>query len=102
MHPQIAQHSSAITAICRRYRVRRLDVFGSAARETDFMPASSDADFLVEFAPDATPDFRVFFGVKSELEQLLGRPVDLIEADAVRNPYLQRSINRDRSPVYVA
>jgi predicted nucleotidyltransferase len=55
MHPAIAQHRSGISAICQRYRISRLEVFGSATRADDFNPASSDADFLVAFAPDALP-----------------------------------------------
>lgn len=55
MHPAIAQHRSGISAICQSYRISRLEVFGSAARADDFNPASSDADFLVEFASDAHP-----------------------------------------------
>ena len=47
MHPFIHQHQSAIAELCRRYRVQRLEVFGSAARGTDFAEESSDADFLV-------------------------------------------------------
>lgn len=48
MHPFIHQHQSAIAELCRRYHVQRLEVFGSAARGTDFVPESSDTDFLVE------------------------------------------------------
>jgi len=48
MHPAIAQHRASIAAICLRYRISRLEVFGSAARADDFDPANSDADFLVE------------------------------------------------------
>jgi predicted nucleotidyltransferase len=55
MDPAIAQHRSGISAICQRYRIHRLEVFGSAARADDFDPESSDADFLVEFAPDVQP-----------------------------------------------
>lgn len=102
MHPAIAQHRSGISAICQRYRIRRLEVFGSAARADDFNPESSDADFLVEFAPDAQPDLHTFFGAKAELEQLLGRGVDLVEPGAVRNPYLLASINRHREAIYAA
>jgi predicted nucleotidyltransferase len=54
MHPQIQQHQTALAELCRRYHVRRLEVFGSAARGYDFDPFSSDADFLVEF--EAIPD----------------------------------------------
>lgn len=102
MHPAIAQHRAAIAAICQRYGIRRLEVFGSAARGDDFVPASSDADFLVEFAADAVPDLHSFYGAKAELEQLLGRGVDLVEPGAVRNPYVLASINRHREPVYAA
>lgn len=65
-------------------------------------PASSDADFLVEFAPEAPPSLKSFFEVKADLEQLLGRGVDLIEPGAVRNPYVLASINRNREAVYAA
>lgn len=102
MHPTIAQHRAGISSICLRYRIRRLDVFGSAARADDFDPGSSDADFLVEFAPDAPPDLVSFFGAKADLEQLLGRSVDLLERGAVRNTYVLASINRNCEAVYAA
>lgn len=51
MHPLIAAQRAEISRICRHHRIRRLEVFGSAARATDFNPATSDADFLVEFEP---------------------------------------------------
>jgi len=102
MHPAIAQHRASIADICQRYGIRRLEVFGSAARGDDFVVESSDADFLVEFEPNAPPDLRRFYGAKVELEQLLGRGVDLVEPGAVRNPYVLASINRHREPVYAA
>ena len=102
MHPAIAQHRSGISAICQRYRIQRLEVFGSAARAVDFDPTSSDADFLVEFAPDVQPGLQTLFGAKAELESLLGRSVDLVEPGAVRNPYVLASINRNREAVYAA
>ena len=102
MHPAIAQHRSGISAICQRHRIRRLEVFGSAARGDDFNPASSDAEFLVEFAPDVQPGLETFFGAKADLEKLLGRGVDLVEPAAVRNPYVLASINRNREAVYAA
>ena len=100
MHPAIAQHSQGISEICRRHRVRRLDIFGSAARASDFDPATSDADFLVEFATDAQPGLCEFIGLKQALEHLLGRAVDLVESGAVRNPYVLQSIDHSREPVY--
>ncbi len=102
MHPAIAQHRSGISAICQRYRIRRLEVFGSAARADDFDAANSDADFLVEFAADAVPSLNSFFGAKADLEQLLGRNVDLVERGALRNPYVLASINSNREAIYAA
>ena len=102
MHPAIAQHRSGISAICQRSRINRLDVFGSAARGDDFKPASSDADFLVEFAPDVRTGLTEYFGAKAALEQLLGRGVDLVEAGAVRNPFVLASISRNLEPLYAA
>lgn len=102
MHPAIAQHRSGITAICQRYRIARLEVFGSAARGTDFDPDRSDADFLVEFAPGVQPGLDSIFGAKADLEALLGRGVDLVEPAAVRNPYVLASINNSRETVYAS
>jgi predicted nucleotidyltransferase len=100
MHSAIAQHRVGIAAICERYRICRLDVFGSAARIDDFDATRSDADFLVEFAPDACVGLDTFFGAKTDLEKLLGRSVDLVEAGAIRNPFVLANINRSRVRVY--
>jgi predicted nucleotidyltransferase len=103
MHALIEQHRDAIADICRRFGVRRLEVFGSAARATDFDPDHSDADFLVEFeAGSSLPPLRQFFGLAQDLKQLLGRPVDLVEPGAVGNPFMQAEINRAREVVYAA
>jgi uncharacterized protein len=92
-----------LRALCKRFHVRRLDLFGSAARG-DFDPEHSDVDFLVEFDrthPKAM-SFDTYFDLKEALEALLGRAVDLVEAGAVRNPYLKASIERSRQPVFGA
>ena len=103
MHPFIYQHQSAIAELCRRYSVQRLEVFGSAARGTDFVPESSDADFLVEFSPSAdSPTLKSFFGLQADLSQILGRAVDLAESSSLRNPYVKASINQSREVVYAA
>lgn len=87
-----------MTRICERYKVRRLEVFGSAARAIDFH-ADSDADFLIEFAPEAAADLHSFFGFKEEVEKLLGLSVDLVETGSVRNPYVLADIHRDRQRI---
>jgi hypothetical protein len=103
MHALIARHRADIAVLCRRYGVRRLEVFGSAARGTDFDPARSDADFLVEFEPgNDLPFLQRYFGLQDALAHLLGRTVDLVELGAVRNPYIRASIDRARELVYGA
>ena len=102
MHPAIAQHLFGIAAICQCNGIRRLQVFGSAARASDFDPARSDADFLVEFSPGVEPGLHSIFGAKADLEALLGRSVDLVEPGAVRNPYVLASINRQRAIIFSA
>ena len=102
MHPAIHQYKDGISIICKRYRVTKLDVFGSAARENDFNPANSDADFLIEFSPEVQVGLSEFMGIKTELERLLGRKVDLLEPEAIVNPYVLASIKRNRETVYAA
>lgn len=102
MHPLIQQHRAAISSICRRYGIRRLEVFGSSARGVDFDPSASDADFLVEFASDADIGIAEFFAAKSELERALGRAVDLVQRKAIRNPYLLADIDRHKELIYAA
>jgi predicted nucleotidyltransferase len=101
MIDEIALHREELRTLCRRFHVRRLDLFGSAARG-DFAPERSDIDFLVEFDrghPEAL-SLKTYFGLKEALEALFGRPVDLVEPGALRNPYLKASIERSREPLF--
>jgi uncharacterized protein len=103
MHFLIQEKRADIAALCQRYRVRNLEVFGSAARGEDFDTAGSDADFVVEFEPQSDlPPLEEFFGFQADLSRLLERSVDLVEARAVRNPYVLANINRTREVVYAA
>ena len=102
MHTAIAQHLSAISSICQRFHIQRLEVFGSAARASDFNPECSDADFLIEFAPGAQSDLNDFFAAKQALEAQLGRGVDLVETGSIRNPFVLASINAHKETVYAA
>jgi predicted nucleotidyltransferase len=101
MHRFIQNHQPAIAELCRRYHVRRLEVFGSAARAIDFAPGTSNADFLVEFLPSPDgPSLKNFFDFQSDLAQILGCEVDLAEASVLRNPYVQAGIDQSREVVY--
>jgi len=66
----------ALEAICRRYRIRRLSLFGSTLKGTN--RPDSDVDLLVEFEPGATPGLLTMAQIKIDLSGLLGgRRVDL-------------------------
>jgi predicted nucleotidyltransferase len=98
----IAQNKSAIVELCERFHVSRLSVFGSAARD-DFDAARSDIDLLVEFDPSADPVYaRNYREFRRELEQALGKRVDLLSDQVIRNPYLRRSIEANRVQLYAA
>ena len=93
--------SAAIRPVCERHEVARLQVFGSHA--TGQARSDSDVDFLVEFLPNTNAGLFEMGGLKEDLEQQLGRPVDLISRAAIersRNPYRRRSILAGPVTVY--
>ena len=103
MHTVIADKKEELAELCRNHGVIRLEVFGSAARGTDFDPDSSDADFLVEFDHRSAPvTLDHYFDFRDALHSALGRPVDLVETGAVRNPYLRVAIDRSRELIYAS
>ena len=103
MHEVIERQRGTIAELCRRYHVRRLDVFGSSARGVDFDPKRSDVDFAVEFlATQDGPTLKTFFLLRNELAALLDRPVDLVMLGSVTNPYIKTEVERTREPVYAA
>lgn len=96
----IEQHKAALTNLCRRFKVRRLDLFGSAAKGT-FNPQASDLDFLVSLDDSSPAEYTDnYFGLANELERLFGRRVDLVTERSVRNPYFRQVIEATRQPVY--
>ncbi len=102
MHPLIETHRSALEELCRRYHVRRLELFGSVATGA-FKPESSDIDFLVEFDPNsAGRAFDDYFGLHEDLERLFGRKVDLVCTGAMRNPFFIKDVNQSRRLLYAA
>ena len=102
MKPMVARSlqldRDRIADFCRRHRIRRLALFGSALRD-DFGP-DSDVDVLVEFEPGAAPGL-AFFSIQRELSDLLGRPVDLLTPGSIRPAYRNEILNTAED-VYVA
>jgi len=92
--------ADAIAGFCRKWRVRELSLFGSAVR-ADFQP-DSDVDVLVRFDPEAPWSLWDLVTMRDELAGIFGREVDLIEEDALRNPFMRSSVLREKRVIYAA
>ena len=98
----VQEHTDELRRLCVAYRVRRLDLFGSASTDR-YVPDGSDLDFLVEFQPTALDAYAdAYFGLLEALGRLFERPVDLVVASAIRNPYFLQSVEQTRTPIYEA
>ena len=103
MNPLVEDRLAELSEICARRRVKRLELFGSAARSDRFDPDSSDLDFLVEYQPLELAEYAdAYFGLLFDLERLFARPVDLLMPTAIRNRYFREAIDKDRLTLYAA
>ena len=84
---------------CRRYGVRELSLFGSAARGE--VRPDSDIDLLVEFLPEAEIDLLEYSGLMLELSSLLGRKVDLVSKKGLK-PFIRAAVIEEARPNYAA
>jgi uncharacterized protein len=92
--------SGQLADFCRRWRVRELSLFGSAFGE--HFRADSDVDVLVSFGPNAGWSLLDLVTMQEELEALVGRHVDLVEQEALRNPYRRATILNSKRVLYAA
>ncbi|HEY9073229.1 MAG TPA: nucleotidyltransferase family protein [Desulfobaccales bacterium] len=79
-----------IEGFCRKWKIKEFALFGSVLRE-DFRP-DSDIDVLVSFQPGGGIDFDNRMEMQDELAEIFGREVDLVEKEAVRNPFRRHNI----------
>jgi len=102
LNDEFTAKREGLEALCRKYGVAELYLFGSATA-SGFRPDKSDLDFLVTFRtePEASLADR-YLGLAEELETLFDRPVDLITERAIRNPYFRHSVETSRVSVYAA
>ena len=92
-------HKDRINALCQKHKVSKLFVFGSVL--TNDFKESSDVDFLVDFGNIELYDYADnYFQLKSSLENLLQKPIDLLEDIALKNPYLRKSIDASKELIY--
>ena len=102
MNREITRHKAEVEDLCGRFRVRRLELFGSAA-VGNYLPGQSDLDFLVEFEPLSPGAYAdKYFGLRESLEQLFGTRVDLVVGSAIKNPYFRKSVDETKALLYTA
>ena len=89
-----------LKTFCRRWHVVEFSLFGSALRD-DFSP-DSDVDVLVSFSSTAQTSLFDLVQMQIELEDIFCRPVDMVEKEALRNPYRKREILNNALVVYAA
>lgn len=98
----VTEHLAEVRALCEKYGVKNLGIFGSAVKGT-FDPGTSDLDFVVEFFPHEPAGFKSpYFRLAQELEDLFRREIDLVERKAIRNPYFLKVLDLSEQPLYVA
>ena len=92
----------AVAGFCRRFGVIELDLFGSTATGA-FRPDGSDIDLLVRFSEMTPSDYaNAYFGLRTALAELLGRPIDLVTEASLANPYFRQRIEAERQPLFRA
>jgi uncharacterized protein len=91
---------SQIQTFCQRWQIVELGLFGSILRD-DFR-ADSDIDVLVTFAPNPTWTLFDVMNMQRELEHMLGRQVDLLEREELRNPYRKAEILKTYQVIYAS
>jgi len=96
----LATDMQALSALAEEWHISRLSVFGSATRD-DFRQ-DSDVDLLVEFEPDAQYSLFDVADLKEQLERLFRRAVDIVEPEALANPYRRKHILQTAQTLYAA
>jgi predicted nucleotidyltransferase len=98
--PKIDIPKAQIEDFCRRWKIAEFSIFGSALRD-DFSP-KSDIDVLISFEPDIPWSLFDWVDMIEELQEILGREVDLVEKSGLRNPFRRREILHNRKVIYAA
>lgn len=95
----LSQYKKEITLLCESHKVDKLYLFGSATN--DSFNENSDIDFLVKFKPfDLKDYFTNYLDLKEQLKKTFNREIDLVEEQTLKNPYLIKSIDKNKSLIY--
>ena len=92
----IENHIENLKNLCDKYHVDKMYLFGSALNSN--FNSNSDIDFLVKFKPiDLAKYFENYINFKENLKKLVGREIDLVEQQTLKNPILISSIEKINS-----
>ena len=95
----IDRNIKMVHTLCQKYKVNKLFVFGSIL--TEKFKEESDIDLIVDFGNVELYDYADnYFDFKFSLEELFKRDVDLLENQAIKNPYLRKSIDSNKQLIY--
>lgn len=90
----------AITAFCSQWNVKEFSLFGSVL--SNEFNSDSDIDVLISFSEDAEISLFDLAQMQIELRNIFNRPVDIIEKDALQNPYRKHQILETAQVIYEA
>lgn len=97
----IENNIQKIIDLCNKYKVHKLYVFGSIL--TNRFNDNSDIDLVVDFDKTEVNDyFDNYFDFKYSLEDLLGREIDLLEEQTIKNQYLKKNVDSTKALIYHA
>ena len=95
----LSAYKNEINALCANHKVRSLYAFGSVL--TPNFNTNSDIDLIVDFKEIDVKDYADnYFNFKFSLQDILKRPVDLLEEQAIKNPYFKEELNKKKVLVY--
>ncbi|MFN0081882.1 MAG: nucleotidyltransferase family protein [Ferruginibacter sp.] len=96
---QLTTYLKEINYLCQQHKVKKLYVFGAAL--TNSFNETSDIDLIVDFNNIEVEDYADnYFDFKFSLQDILNRPIDLLEEKALENPYFKKTVLKDRELIY--
>lgn len=96
---ELTKYQNDISKLCAAHKVKRLYAFGSVLTES--FNENSDVDFIVDFEPiDLAQYADNYYDFKFSLENLLHKPIDLLEDKALKNPYFRQVVDKQRQLIY--
>jgi predicted nucleotidyltransferase len=95
----LERYQNRLSTLCRQYNVKTLHAFGSIL--TERFGNDSDVDLIVAFNDIPVEDYADnYFNFKFSLQDVFNRPVDLLEEQAIKNPYFRQNIDRNKQMIY--